>query len=950
MNKPFNGHLGSNIRTIGRELAITLVEKAMMRPPAEIYRVACPIMIQALRRLVITSPQFSDTQAEKLSLHGKEIIDCFLFNCRFFGRLQTGRGCIFIRASHHILLTWVYIYGGCLPDKEKVTALVRAAQTGDNFAFAELVCSYQDIAVAYAASILRDYHLAEDAAQEAFVEAYKELPSLREPAAFAAWFRTIIFKHCDRLTRRKRHRVTDLDAALEVVSPVLSPQETLELHEIKTSVWKAIATLSETERVVVLLYYMGEHSHAVIAEFLNVTTNAVKTRLYAARKHLRTHMEQIEENLNAVRPSGDTNFAEKVRRMTQPEALKKNTMLFWSPGIGTDVWEMFCACITGSLENIKRLLDKDPSLGRSHYEYRTPLYFAVRENQIEVAAYLLEHGAKFSFGNVLEVARDRGYTEMQKLLEAALVSPQGIAPKGEGIAAAIRERDLAKVQSLLDADAALVHAPDEHTNQPIHWAVMTRQLDMVDELLVRGADINAQRGDGARPLQLINGDYNYRGWRDVPKDWATTPREVLVHLQVRGAYVDICTACYIGALERVRELLSQDSLLANRPSDYVTYYACSGTPLRNAAAAGHLEIVKLLLELGADPNLPEEHIAPHGHALYSAVYNGHYEVAKFLLEKGAYPNPVVESSADALSMALGRSDQKMIELLCSYGAARSVELLAYYGDVQTAAAIFAVNPALADDPEALGYAANHESFVRLILRYQPDLPKRRSIGGKTREITELLFQHGMDANKPNWLRITPLHYFAESGDVENAAIFIEHGADINAREEEFCSTPLGWAARCGKTRMVEFLLRCGAKLNLPDDPQWAIPIAWATRRGHEDIVSLLTEYEKTGTLPAQSLEAYETMANDLVEAYESGEAAALQHIIDHFQLKRMMTGDQPTQAMRVERLRRFVCERLGRQSDSEQESDTLTLMDAQFLIARSLGYKSWAQLAERFKE
>ena len=126
----------------------------------------------------------------------------------------------------------------------------------------------------------------------------------------------------------------------------------------------------------------------------------------------------------------------------------------------------------------------------------------------------------------------------------------------------------------------------------------------------------------------------------------------LDHLQARGAYIDINTAASIGDLERVTELLDQDPSLANRVSEYVTYYVGSGAPLRNAAARGHIEIVKLLLERGADPNLPEEGIAPHGHALYSAVYNGHYEIAKLLLERGAYPNPPVESSADALSIAL----------------------------------------------------------------------------------------------------------------------------------------------------------------------------------------------------------------------------------------------------------------------------------------------------------
>src|SRR5262249_8785575 len=298
-----------------------------------------------------------------------------------------------------------------------------------------------------------------------------------------------------------------------------------------------------------------------------------------------------------------------------------------------------------------------------------------------------------------------GLIEMQKLLESALARPHDTTPKGEAIAEAIRERNMTKVRSLLDATPELVHAPDERTNKPIHWAVMTRQVQMIDELLARGADINAQRGDGARPIQLTNGDYMYRGWRDVPRDWPTSPREVLTHLRARGADCDISTASYIGDLERVRELLDADSSLANRPSDYVSYYACSGTPLRNAAAGGHLEIVKLLLEHGADPNLPEEHIAPSGHALHAAVCNGHVEIVKLLLAKGAAPNVEIESSADTLSAAIARSNQPIIDLLCSYGAARAVHLLAYGGDVQTAAAVFAANPQLADDPDALRNAA-----------------------------------------------------------------------------------------------------------------------------------------------------------------------------------------------------------------------------------------------------
>lgn len=183
--------------------------------------------------------------------------------------------------------------------------------------------------------------------------------------------------------------------------------------------------------------------------------------------------------------------------------------------------------------------------------------------------------------------------------------------------------------------------------------------------------------------------------------------------------------------------------------------------------------------------------------------------------------------------------------------ARSVAILAHYGDVATAEDLLAYDAALANDPEAFGNAARngHEAFVRLMLRYRPDLAKRVALVARTRKLTELLFGHGMDPSYPDWLHITPLHRFAERGDIENAAIFIDHGANLHARDEDICSTPLGWAAKFGRTPMVEFLLQRGAEPNLPDDPPWATPLAWATRRGHAGIVRLLTEYEKSGAWP-----------------------------------------------------------------------------------------------------
>jgi ankyrin repeat protein len=467
-------------------------------------------------------------------------------------------------------------------------------------------------------------------------------------------------------------------------------------------------------------------------------------------------------------------------RMLQPAALKSDQKLLWSPGRGTDVWALIRACASGDLEVVQALIAKDPSLARSHYDYRKPLYFAVRENRIDVVQFLLEHDHNpldlWVDDDPIEIARDRGYTEMEQLLRHTLDTRFNASPSGEPVASALRDHQLERMRELLDAQPELVTKGDSRSNQPIHWATMTRQLEAIDTLLGLGADINARRMDGARPIHLTNGDYFYRGWRDVPRNWPVTPAQVMAHLKARGAFIDLPTACHTGDIERVRELLQQDPSLANKVGAHEGYYLGAGAPLSNAAAAGRVDIVQLLLDHGADPNLPEEQFAPKGKALYSAVYHGHYEIAKLLLERGAFPNPPVESSGDALWVSREwRPDKRMEQLLLSYGA-------------------------------------------------QP---------------TEGHTGEDWPEEAHNWLRISPLHEAARKGDVPEAKRLLDAGADLTARDEHLRSTPLAWAAKFGQLEMVKFLLDRGAPKSLPDDPPWATPLAWAIRRGRDDVAKLL---------------------------------------------------------------------------------------------------------------
>lgn len=506
--------------------------------------------------------------------------------------------------------------------------------------------------------------------------------------------------------------------------------------------------------------------------------------------------------------------------MRCPPELQTNDYLPWSRGRGVDVWAMFEASMTGDLAAIERLVARDPGLAWCEFQYFTPLHFALREGQLGVVRFLLDragdgHGRGdgradtdgqvrgnplYGFGDMpVRIVRERGFDAVADYLESWLTLHYGIVPEGVPLAAAIRDGDLEFVQEMILSRPDLVHAADERGNRPIHWAALTRRIELIDWLLAHGADLEAVRPDGARAIHLTNGDYYYRNWyRDLPPTGLQKHEVVLGYLIARGAFCGIEVAARVGWYHRVRELLDQDASLVNRLPDYVTYY--NGLPLRNAAAGGHLAVVKLLLERGANVNEPEPGIAPFGGALHSAVGGKHWAVARLLLEHGADPTAMVESSGDVLHMARAAgAPVEVVEMIessiASSGKTRSLEIVAYEAD-----------------PDGLsGEWWNKSTF-------------------KSAEQARLLLEQGFDPRWSNWLGITMLHRCAAKGLLAIAAVLLEFGADINAIEAEWSSTPLGWAARHGQFEMMEWLVAQGADASLPTDRPWAQPGEWVRRR------------------------------------------------------------------------------------------------------------------------
>jgi ankyrin repeat protein len=297
----------------------------------------------------------------------------------------------------------------------------------------------------------------------------------------------------------------------------------------------------------------------------------------------------------------------------------------------------------GHLEVAKLLLERgaDPNfdIGFPNTGKFTPLTAAVEDGHLDFAILLCEHGAK------TDVCGGKDYGSLLHL--------------------AIAERDEQFVKLLLKQGAD-AKAMSEAEVTPLHVAAIRGSVPVVRLLLEHGADVKATTPDGCTPLYFaaVNGN-----------------REVGEYLISRGAKVDISSACALGRTAQASALLRANPRLVNTRDKRL-----ERTPLFWAAAAGDLDLVKLLIEQHADVNLLASDFFGGGGglgpqfwrsdltrgigetALHVAARNGHAAVAKLLLSNGASPNVKTESGATPLHIACANVDGAMVKLLIDGGA------------------------------------------------------------------------------------------------------------------------------------------------------------------------------------------------------------------------------------------------------------------------------------------
>lgn len=185
-------------------------------------------------------------------------------------------------------------------------SLVVRAQMGDEQAYEDLVHRFQDMALSYAYSILGDMQLAEDARQEAFIDAYCDLLSLRDPAAFPGWFRTIVHSNSINLVRGRRILTVPLDETFQIASTEPNAQQIAEQGETRDIVLKAIDALPEAESEITRLYFIEHLTQRAISDRLGVPTGTVKHRLHRARARLRQRlMDMVKKKVKHNTLTGD---------------------------------------------------------------------------------------------------------------------------------------------------------------------------------------------------------------------------------------------------------------------------------------------------------------------------------------------------------------------------------------------------------------------------------------------------------------------------------------------------------------------------------------------------------------------------------------------------------------------------------------------------------------------
>eukprot|EP01113_Clastostelium_recurvatum_P026151 TRINITY_DN3138_c0_g1_i2.p1 TRINITY_DN3138_c0_g1~~TRINITY_DN3138_c0_g1_i2.p1 ORF type:complete len:830 (-),score=195.56 TRINITY_DN3138_c0_g1_i2:127-2616(-) len=332
------------------------------------------------------------------------------------------------------------------------------------------------------------------------------------------------------------------------------------------------------------------------------------------------------------------------------------------------------------------------------------------------------------------------------------------------------------VRLLISANAS-VSATDQDGSTPLQNAAYNGAVDCVRLLLKAGADVNSRDNDGSTPLHKAAFSGRLECVRYLLRKGAD------INAEDDGGATALHHACANGLDEIVSMLLKKNA------RDSICETTNDATPLHRAVTGGNLKCVQLLLDSGVDINCRDKHgSAP----LHLACEFGYMDITSELVTRGANINALDLSGSSPLHVCSFRGFSGLTALLCKSGADVNVGELAEEG------------------------ASSSQTQRR------PSRRKVRQQMGHTDDVE---------------VQATPIHHAAFSGHVECVLALLDHGAHINATDQDG-ATALHKAAFQGHSQVVELLMEKGCNVDIADN-EGASALHKASYSGKDDVIKTL---------------------------------------------------------------------------------------------------------------
>lgn len=181
--------------------------------------------------------------------------------------------------------------------------LVDRASRGDTNAYAALVTKYSNAAYATAVSIVRDFHIAQDIAQEAFVKAWFKLNDLEDKSKFPGWLFMITRRLCLDWSKKKK-KDENIESFPNIVDQH-NVEEIVQRKHLQETVWHAVNQLDDTNRLVTVMYFISGFTAKEISSFLDVSLSAVESRIRRSKEKLKKELFNLMEQTFTSKKMGE---------------------------------------------------------------------------------------------------------------------------------------------------------------------------------------------------------------------------------------------------------------------------------------------------------------------------------------------------------------------------------------------------------------------------------------------------------------------------------------------------------------------------------------------------------------------------------------------------------------------------------------------------------------------